>query len=310
VVSFINDKLWIPRPIGAALVLVSLFLVIVFSGNYLVEPAGMWFERLPRELKQTEIKLSLLKKSIKNVHETTDKIGEIAKVGTPFPEPKTVVVQGPNLFNRVLNSTQSFLIGLTSYLVLLYFLVIFSTTLAKDTDKLLKNKRQSITLIRIARKSQARISRYLAVITIENIILGVVVTLTTWATGLPNPIVWGGSAALLNYIPYVGPAINIAIIFMVSLLTFDSMSHILLPPLLILAINLIEGQVVQPMTVGQIFTINPVVIFLSVLVWGWLWGVAGVFMAVPILMVISITIQESNNFQLNAEQSNRMEQGE
>ena len=296
VVAFINNKLLIPRPIGAGLVFISLLFIIVFSVNYLAEPASIWFERLPRELQQTERKLSLLKKSIENVHETTDKIGEIAEVEGSTPKPEEVVVQSPNLFNRVVNSTQSFLVGLTAYFVLLYFLLTFTPTLARDIGKFLKNKRQSIALIRIYRESQTRISYYLLIITLENFILGCVITLTTWATDLPNPIVWGVSAALLNYIPYLGPAINIGIVALVSLMTFDTMAQILLPPLLILCINIIEGQLIQPMTVGRVFTINPTIVFLSILLWGWLWGIAGMFMAVPILMVISITFEESHKF--------------
>ncbi len=306
-VAFLGNRLLIPRSIGAGMVLISLFAVIIITGDTLTEPAFMWFKRLPVELKQSEMKLSFLKKSIQNVQETTDKVGKIAAVEPKEKKPQTVVVEGPNLFNRIIDSTQSFLVGLLSYIVLLYFLLTFSTALARDAGKLLENKKHSLALIKIAREAQTRISYYLLVITAINIILGCLITLATWATGLPNPLVWGAAGALLNYIPYLGPAINISIVAMVSLLSFDTMGQIVLPPILLLILNIIEGQIVQPLTVGRVFTINPVLVFLSIILWGWLWGVAGIFMAVPILMIITIIFEQTQKFSLEAAEARSRE---
>ncbi len=300
VVDFIGKKLRIPRAIGAGLVLISLIAGIAFAANFLIEPATMWVKRLPVELRQTEMKLSLLKKSIKNVQETTNKFGKIATVDRAPNEKETVVVRGPNLFNRILDSTQSVFIGLGSYIVLLYFLLTFSITIIRDAGHFLQNKQHSLAVVRIARESQARISYYLLVISLINVVLGSCIFLVAWATNLPNPVVWGVSGALLNYIPYFGPAVNIGIVAMVSLLSFDSVSQILLPPLLILGLNVIEGQVVQPLTVGRVFTINPAIVFLAILLWGWLWGIAGVFMAVPILMISTVTLEQIRKFKLEA----------
>ena len=302
VVAFIARRLFIPRPIGAALLIVAIFLGVIFTGDSLTEPATMWFKRLPVELKQTEMKLSFLKESIKNVKETTNKFGKIATVEESPKENKAVVVQGPNLFNRIMDSTQSFLVGMISYIVLLYFLLTFTTALARDAGKLLKNRKHHLAIIKIAREAQSRISYYLLVITVINIVLGCLITLGAWATGLPNPLVWGFTGALLNYIPYLGPAINIGIVSLVSLLSFNTMPHIVLPPLLLLGLNILEGQVVQPLTVGKVFTINPVVVFLSIVLWGWLWGIAGVFMAVPILMTITITFEQTQRLRQENEE--------
>lgn len=300
IVAFTKKKLFIPRPLGAALLLFLFFSGLILAGNYLAEPAGEWLDRLPRELKKTEIKLSFLKKSIENVQETTVNLDKIAKVKSSPSETPAVVVRGPSLFNRVLDSTQSFLVGIVSYVVLLYFLLSFSTALARDVGSFLQNKSYSLIFIRMAREAQAQISYYLLVITLINIFLGFAITLIAWATGLPNPFVWGAVGAALNYIPYLGPALNIGIISLVSLLMFSTPAAIVLPPLILLGVYLIEGQILQPLTVGKVFTINPVAIFLSVLLWGWLWGIAGVFMAVPILMVVIIALQYSDKFRREA----------
>lgn len=296
IVAFIKRKFLIPRPLGAGILLLLFFSSLILAANYLAEPAGIWLDRLPRELKQTEKKLSFVKKSIENVQETTVNLDKIANVKASPNETPAVVVRGPSLFNRVLDGTQSFLIGIVSYIVLIYFLLSFSTALARDIGSFLQNKSYSLALIRIAREAQGQISYYLLVITIINTLLGVSIALIAWATGLPNPLVWGALGAVLNYIPYLGPALNIGIISLVSLLTFNTPSSIILPPLILLVVYFVEGQILQPLTVGKVFTINPVAIFLSILLWGWLWGVAGIFMAVPILMVLIIALQYSNKF--------------
>lgn len=300
VVAVINKKLRIPCQVGAAVVLIFLSVFAATAVNSLADPASMWFERLPKEMHQVELKLSGFRKSIENVQETTETFGKIA-VGDNSSDTQEVVVRGPNLFYKFLDNTQSLLIALISYVVLLYLLLAFGNSLARDIGNMFKNKSYSRALMIVTREARSCISYYLLVITAINIVLGCLVTLAMWAAGMPNPMVWGASAALLNYIPYVGPAINFVIVAMVSLLTFDTISQVVIPPLLLLGINLVEGQIVQPLTVGRVFTINPVVVFISIIIWGWLWGAAGIFMAVPILMVCTIILERSLKFRQQKE---------
>jgi predicted PurR-regulated permease PerM len=150
-----------------------------------------------------------------------------------------------------------------------------------------QDRAHRITFLRITQASQFQISHYLLLITLINIGLGIITALGMWMIGMPTPLLWGVSASLLNYIPYLGPLINMILVSFVGLITFDHISTAMLPALLILGLNIIEGQVIQPLFVGRMFTINPVFVFISVAFWGWLWGVAGMFMAVPLLMILN-----------------------
>jgi len=287
-------KYYVPRALGSAIVLILVTSLIVVSINYLAGPASKWFERFPAEISEIKEKLSPFKKSIETVQETTESVKEITSMAAPDEKAPDVVVKGPNIFYSIMDGTQAFLVSGLSFFVLLYFMLVFGHSLARGLGSLINNQGYKTNVMRITRDVQTGISRYLLLITAINVLLGIAVGITMWLVGMPTPFVWGASAALFNFIPYVGPAINIGIVGTVSLLTFDSMTQILLPPALMLALNILEGQFIQPLVVGKLFTINPVVIFLFVLIWGWLWGMAGIFIAVPLLVIGEIILEQSN----------------
>ncbi|PWQ95683.1 AI-2E family transporter [Leucothrix arctica] len=284
-------KYYVPRALGSAIIIFVLTGLVVGSANYLTDPAANWLERFPAEIGDIQKKLLPFKDSIETVQKTTDTVKEMASI-TPDQNESDVVVKGPNIFYTLLNGTQELLISALSFIVLLYFMLAFGHSLGDSIGSMLREQGYKTNILRITRDVQHNISRYLLLITAINIVLGIVVGIVMWFVGMPTPAVWGASTAFFNFIPYVGPAINIGIITMVSLMTFDSLTHILLPPALILALNLLEGQFIQPLFIGRMFTINPVIIFLFVLIWGWLWGMAGIFMAVPLLVAGEIILNQ------------------
>jgi predicted PurR-regulated permease PerM len=118
---------------------------------------------------------------------------------------------------------------------------------------------------------------------------------------MPNPALWGAMVAVLNFVPYLGPLISLSVIGVVSLITFDTLHQALVAPLVFLAIDAIEGNVIEPMLFGRSLSLNPVAIFVALLFWGWLWGAAGILLAVPILIVTKITCQHIEALQPIAE---------
>jgi predicted PurR-regulated permease PerM len=112
----------------------------------------------------------------------------------------------------------------------------------------------------------------------------------TWFVGLPNPLLWGVLAGVLNYVPYIGPAVVTATLAVVSLLTFSTLGEAVVAPLIFIAVVTIEGQFLTPMFMGRRLELNPFAVFLSIAVWTWLWGPIGAFLAVPMLIALSITL--------------------
>ena len=290
------SRYFIPRALGSALLIIVATTVISFLINYLSEPMGTWVERLPQAIGQIEEKLSPFRESIETVQKTTETVEKIASVSGSGQEEKAVVTQGPNIFYTLLDGTQELLISSLSFIVLLYFMLGFGHSLTDKIGSFFGDQSIKSKVLRVSEKVQGKVSRYLLLITTINVVLGAAAAMAMWLTGMPNPLLWGVSTALFNFIPYLGPAMNLFIVAMVSLLTFDSLTQSLIPPALILMLNLLEGQFVQPLFVGKLFTINPVVIFLFVLVWGWMWGIAGMFMAVPLLVIAKIILDEKKEF--------------
>lgn len=284
-------RIGLPRPVGAFLVIAMFAGSGITIGNYLADPVAVWLDRLPTETRQIELKLRDFKHSLENVQKTTSTIEELASMEDSSVD-RRVVVKEQGMITAILNNTQVALVGIASFFVLLYFSLAYGNSLAYEVGRLWKGSGYHGLIVQIARNAQVQVSRYLMLVTAINIVLGLTVTLAMWLLNVPNPAVWGASAALLNYIPYVGPAINIVVVGLVSLITFDHLSQILLPPLVLLGLNLLEGQVVQPTVVGRLFTVNPVLVFLWILLWAWIWGVAGVFLAVPLLMIGKIVFEQ------------------
>jgi len=142
-----------------------------------------------------------------------------------------------------------------------------------------------LRFLRIVNDIEKNLAGYLAVVTIINAALGAVVALGAWLIGLPDPAIFGLLAALLNYVPYVGPAIMMTIMFAVGLVSFPSLGHALIAPAALLGLCTVEGHFITPTIVGRRMTLNPLMVVLALAFWTWMWGPIGAFLAVPLSIV-------------------------
>jgi len=158
----------------------------------------------------------------------------------------------------------------------------------------LRDKKQALTIIRDVER---QISRYLGAIFLINVILGVAVGLAMWALGMPLAVVWGILAFLLNFIPFVGNILNVALVAAVSLVSFDTFWDAAMPPLALLVLSLIESNVVTPIFIGRRMELNTVSQLVMVAFWTWLWGVPGAILAVPFLVVVKAVCDNVESLQ-------------
>jgi predicted PurR-regulated permease PerM len=150
---------------------------------------------------------------------------------------------------------------------------------------LFSSREGKLRFIRISNDIEENLASYVAIMTVINLCLGVIVTLGAWAFGLANPIIFGVLAMMLNYLPYIGPACMAVILLGVGLVTFSSLGQALLLPASFVALTTIEGQIVTPTVLGRHLTLNPLAVFLAIAFWAWLWGPMGAFLAVPLSVV-------------------------
>jgi len=281
-------KAKIPPLIGAALVLLTCVGTFAYSVSFLAAPAAGWIGKAPYSLQQLQQRLTPFKKPMAQVAQAS---GAIEKLATAEPTPAktpTVEVKSRPLTERLYEHTTELLASALTMLILLYFLLAYDGVFLGKLIKLmptLSDKKRAVT---IAHEIESQISRYLFTITLINLGLGCAVGTAVGILGLPNPVLWGVLVAVLNFVPYLGALTGIFCMLLGALLSFDSLGYALIFPATYLLLATLEGNFITPFVMGRSLTLNPVLVLLSLTFWGWMWGVVGVILAVPILAAFKI----------------------
>ena len=283
-------KLRIPEAAGAGIVMLGClsamgFLIYEFSG-----PVTEWVERAPRIMSNISAEFQRVKKPVDKVTQATEQVSKMAQVGTPDQgkKPAEVELRRPGVTDGLFSKTRDAILELVVFLVMLYFLLSSGDLFLRKLIHVLPRFEDKKRAVTIMRQIEDHISKYLLTVAMINACLGVAGGLAFWALGMPNPALWGGLAFLLNFIPYVGALAEIVIVGLVAAATFPHFSHALLVPACYLGIATVEANFFTPYVMGKRMTLNPVVIFVAVTFGGFLWGILGVFLAVPALVMLKI----------------------
>ncbi len=286
----LSKRMRIPVPISASVVVIGLVVAFGFSVIALSKPASEWMDTLPSVIAELERKLRPIGGTMKDVQETARQVEAMTDTAKEpgRDKPLTVVVRGPSIAEMFLGQTMVFSVGVSVMVALLLFLLAAGDSVLRQAVTIAPNFNEKKRVVEIARETEGEISRYLASISVINIVVGILVGCAMWTLGMPNPSLWGAMAGLFNFVPFIGGLASLVIITLVSIVTFDSTWETALPPLAYLVIHLLEGQIVTPLVVSRRLLLNPIAILLSLIVWTWMWGVAGTLLAVPILAIFKI----------------------
>jgi predicted PurR-regulated permease PerM len=282
------DRIKIRPFLGSAIVLAALIAAIVSGISMLSEPASGWIEKAPYSLQQLKQKLLPLKKPIEKVAQATGEIDKLTTTEDEQAKPQAVVVKRSALAEAFFTQGPEFIASAVVMFILLYFLLaydgVFLAKIIRVTPRL-DDKKRAVSMMRDV---EDHISRYLLTITTINIGLGLAVGTTVHFLGLRNPIMWGVMVALLNYVPYLGAMTGIICMTLGAVLSFDSLGYALIFPASYLLLAVLEGNFITPFVLGKSLTLNPVIILVSLAFWGWMWGISGMILAVPILATFKI----------------------
>lgn len=279
-------RLRFPAWLAAFAVLITSLTTVGFASYGLAGPAADWLEKAPRELHRLERKLRDLREPVNDVGKAAKEVERLAR-GNAAP-PRKVQIEGTGLASNLLSGTQALVVGVLAVVILLFFLLAAGDTFRDKARRLLPDPAARERALAIAAQTERHVSTYLFSVTLINAGLGFVVGVAMALLGMPNPALWGVLAAVLNYVPYLGAMTTFSVLFMVSFLTFDTTGRALVAPLVFLALTTIEGQFVTPILVGRRLMLNPVVIFVGLLFWGWMWGIPGALLAVPLMATFKI----------------------
>lgn len=279
----------IPYPVSALGLVLSITAVFGAAAYGLKEPAAQWLREAPGSLRLLEYRVLDFKRSIAEVREATQQVGHLGEVGDEREQ--QVIVQKKDLPGQLFAELQEATAGVFTALLMLFFILGWGDRLYRNLVNALPGFANRRVTVAITQEIELFVSSYLATITLINALLGGVVALVMHLFGMPNPVLWGVLAALLNFVPYLGPAVTAVVLTFVAVLTYSSLGQALLVPAAFLVITALEGYVITPMAVGSRLTLNPLVIFLSLVFWFWVWGVIGVLLTVPLLVCIKVIIK-------------------
>jgi Predicted permease len=284
-VRWLHHRLWVPPAAGAAIVLAVLVGALGLAAAFVVEPASKWMQTIPSRIPDIRYRLEFLQRPLSKVQETSE---QVQKLTGGESDGQVVQVREETMTGLMLRQTPALAANLLLMFVLIYFILASGDLFLRKVVRMVPTFEDKRRAVEIAREIQERISTYLRTITIVNVCVGIAVGLAAAAVGFGNYVFWGVFAFALNFIPYLGPLVGIVAMLLVGLLTFDSAAYALVMPAIYFAINLLEGNFITPSVIGRILTLNPVIVFLSLMFWGWIWGVAGALLAVPILATFKI----------------------
>ncbi len=280
-------RIRIPEVAGAALVLAILIGAAAYGTEQLTGPAIAWIDSAPQNFRAVEEKVRSIVLPVQKVAETAEKLHKITGAGEK-EKPKVEVKSRPSLSDAFFSGMQEFVAKGAVMVFLLFFLLASGDLFVHKLTNLFPGFHEKKEVVDIAQEIETSVSRYLLTVTFINIIEGAVISLVMYFVGMPNPVLWGVMAGFLVFIPYIGPLLGVIVVAVVALLSFNSMGKILLAPGLYLAIDTLQGQIITPFVLGARFALNPVAIFVWLIFWGWIWGITGALIAVPLLTVFKI----------------------
>ena len=273
-----------PRALAAGLAVLAFVAAAGGIAYWIGRPAAEWAHKAPQTIAQFRDKVE----DAVHLRHTPPVSPEPSPDTTPAPAPPRIGLPNFEVTSAILSWTSSTLSGVAETIVLLYLLLASGDWFWTRLPAALAPQYEETEIAKSSQRLQHEISRYLFSISVINAAFGVLMGAGLAIIGLPNAAMWGVVAALLNFIPYFGAAVGMIAVGIVGFLTFGSAIHEALPLVLYVGLHIAEADFVTPAILGKRFAIQPLIVFLSLLFWTWLWGPIGAFLATPLLVALKV----------------------
>jgi predicted PurR-regulated permease PerM len=298
------EKARIPAPVGSALLLLGTLALVTGAGLALADPVRDWAGKAPEAIAAAGKKvqafrhrfdrLGALMMPPQGAPSSTDSNHASAPAdgsrGPPqadqaprSPSPSSPTSSLTPFLGRAFGTTTEIISGLTETVLLLFFLLAGGRSWHERITEAVESPAAGKKVVGIIGEIQRVVSRYLLVTLLINIGQGILVGIAMSLIGMPAPVVWGLLTVVAEFIPYAGGLVMVVLLGLAGLAGSPSAGHVLLAPGLYLLITTLQNNLVSPVVYGEGLRLNPIAILLGVILWYFLWGVPGAFLAVPIL---------------------------
>jgi len=277
----------VPSALSATLLIIFTTVTIAVLAYVTSGPIATLVTDAPAIGEKLQAKVHSVQVTVDKALKATAQIDSATEVVSDNKVQKVVMAQ-PGILSRAAGNALSLGTTLAITFVLSLFLLasgtLFYEKIVQSVPRLSDKKR----ILRVVYSVEREISRYLFTISLINAGLGVAIGLGLWLIGIPDALVLGMAAAILNFLPYIGALLTIILVGVISLATFDGIAFGLVAPAFVLCCDIIEGQFVTPLLLGRRLELNTVAVFISISFWSWIWGFIGALLAVPILVVVKV----------------------
>ena len=284
IVAF-GTRFRLPRWLTASVLMLGLIVGIGSGVGLLAQPAIGWFHGAPTAIRSFVPKLRSFTKPLEAANRATQTLvgsGSSARAAVPQSTPISISAWD------VVSTAPKVLAAVLSVLLLVFFFLVYGDSMLRRLVEITPSfayKRHAVTIVR---GIQTEVSRYLLTALLINASLGAITAGMLWLYKVPDPLLWGAVAMFANFIPYVGAIVTTTVLLLVGLAHFDDVGHALLPALCFAGLTAFEGNLVTPLILGRRMRLSPIAILVWLLVWGWLWGIPGALLAVPMLTSVKL----------------------
>jgi predicted PurR-regulated permease PerM len=272
----------VPNTLASVLALIIFLAIVVLAFGAILQPAFTLYDRLPELIEGIGQRYHEMQEDFAWLARANERLAELLGSGG-----NEVTLAGPSVFQQVAISAPLLLLEVMLTFLMAFFMVEARSRLRRNILFGRTTFGTSVKAARVLREVQDRVAAYILTVAWINLGVGIVVALGAWAMDLPAPIMWGGLATLLNFVPYIGPLAMTALLTLFGLGTADTVFLGLIPPISYVALHVIEANAVTPAILGRRFTMNPVMILLAFSYFSWIWGAVGALLSVPILLMVT-----------------------
>jgi predicted PurR-regulated permease PerM len=296
------QQLHVPAPAGAAAVVIATLLLVAVVFAALEQPLRELSREVPKNVTVVRGKLDSLAARVRGA--ALGRGGPIGAGAASRPATRAPAVSQPaadsapgggttpqppaGALGRAFNLTTSLLAEIVEEILLVFFLLAAGDAWLEKMSRIARSRERAERWRAIAGEMHDVVARYLLVTLLINLGQAVVIGLALWALGVPSPFLWGALTFVAEFIPYLGGMAMIGLLLLVGLSGNQGLLHALLPPAIYLVVTTLQNNLVSPVAYGRGLRLNPTMILVGVMFWWMAWGVAGAFLAVPILASLRV----------------------